>query len=66
MAGRRDPVGDLLEGGTGPSVRQRLWSATSPAARALLVVVGLVALVCAALLWLRVWSGGVSRPSSAN
>ena len=53
MAGRRHPDGDLLEGGTGPSVRQRLWSTAPPAARTLLVVVGLAALVCAALLWQR-------------
>lgn len=53
MDGSPHPVGDLLEGGTGPSGRQRLWAAIPPAGRALLVVAGLVGLVCAALLWLR-------------
>jgi hypothetical protein len=53
MAGRPDPVGDLLEGGTGPSVRQRFWAALPPAARALLIAVGIAALVGAGLLWER-------------
>lgn len=51
MDGRPEPVADLLEGGTGPSVRQRLWAALPPAARALLVAVGIAALVGAGLLW---------------
>ncbi len=53
MDGRPDPVEDLLEGGTGPSVQQRLWAALPPAARALLVAVGVCALVAAALFWWR-------------
>ena len=53
MDGRPEPVGDLLEGGTGPSVRQRLWAALPPAARALLVAAGVAALVGAGLLWER-------------
>ena len=53
MDGRPDPVGDLFEGGTGPSMRRRFWAALPPAARALLVVVGTVAVVAGALLWHR-------------
>ena len=53
MDGRPEPVGDLLEGGTGPSVRQRLWAPLPPAARALLVAAGVVVLAGAALVWWR-------------
>ena len=53
MDGRPDAVGELFEGGTGPSVRQRLWAALPPVARALLVAVGVVVLVGAGLVWWR-------------
>ena len=49
----RDPVGDLLEGGTGPSVWVRVRTALPPAVRALLVGVAVVLLAAAGLFWWR-------------
>ena len=49
----RDPVGDLLEGGTGPPWWRRAWTELPAAGRRALVAVLLVALAGGAVLWLR-------------